>query len=668
MNRKRNRHDRNDASSASENASENRSTESDAAAYETRSVEEIRAEEIRTGANREMVEAFVVAFMLALLFRAFIAEAFVIPTGSMAPTLMGAHKDVFCDRCNQNFPVGASHERTTGIQPQVVVAGTCPNCRHLNSFDLTKSENTTFNGDRILVSKFAYTLADPERFDVIVFKFPGNPKQNYIKRLVGLPNEVLTIHEGDIFTKHIDSDEGEKSEIIRKPADKLLAMRHHVYDSSFQSQALIDAKYPSRLQPWVEGATEPPTDTWQIKRSSDDGLSATIKTNDAQRHWLRYFHRFPSESQWIDIDAGQSMEDVDPYSSRLVTDFYPYGSFETVRARSVYRRLPGELPAGTSGFGKMWATGKSIIAGADYELNPSYTPGESPRQFGGRIKDGSGTHWVGDLIMEADVETTAGTKELQLELVESGVGFRCVINLETGDAVMRIVDVEPRLFERSPNPTAATNLRAGQRHQLRFSNCDNELLLWIDDELVEFDSPARFDFDYIRKKDDRGPKHFAKNPMDGAPAGLAVSGGEATVHQLRIDRDKYYIATRNPSSLEDYEGWSTSQIRDVFGKPDEWNDFGGWNSRRSVSFDLKADQFFPMGDNSPHSLDARCWARTKVEPGLPSRFKDQAYKWSDASYVPRDLLVGKALVVFWPHPWNSPVPFTPNLKRMKLIR
>ena len=66
-----------------------------------------RAEAFRTQGERETVEAFVVAFILALLFRAFIAEAFVIPTGSMAPALMGAHKDLFCDRCNQNFPVGA---------------------------------------------------------------------------------------------------------------------------------------------------------------------------------------------------------------------------------------------------------------------------------------------------------------------------------------------------------------------------------------------------------------------------------------------------------------------------------------------------------------------------------------------------------------------------------
>ena len=56
------------------------------------------------------VESIVVAFTLALLFRGFEAEAFVIPTGSMAPTLMGRHKDLACAACGRDFRVGCSTE------------------------------------------------------------------------------------------------------------------------------------------------------------------------------------------------------------------------------------------------------------------------------------------------------------------------------------------------------------------------------------------------------------------------------------------------------------------------------------------------------------------------------------------------------------------------------
>jgi len=48
---------------------------------------------------RETVESLVVAFVLAFLFRTFEAEAFVIPTGSMSPSLQGQHKDVECTHC-----------------------------------------------------------------------------------------------------------------------------------------------------------------------------------------------------------------------------------------------------------------------------------------------------------------------------------------------------------------------------------------------------------------------------------------------------------------------------------------------------------------------------------------------------------------------------------------
>src|SRR5687768_5328923 len=59
---------------------------------------------------RETVESIVVAFVLAFLFRTFEAEAFVIPTGSMSPSLQGQHKDVACTECGYSFRVTASSE------------------------------------------------------------------------------------------------------------------------------------------------------------------------------------------------------------------------------------------------------------------------------------------------------------------------------------------------------------------------------------------------------------------------------------------------------------------------------------------------------------------------------------------------------------------------------
>src|SRR5204862_6632359 len=54
---------------------------------------------------KETIESILVAFILAFIFRAFVVEAFVIPTGSMAPTLLGAHMRYRCSDCGYRFDV-----------------------------------------------------------------------------------------------------------------------------------------------------------------------------------------------------------------------------------------------------------------------------------------------------------------------------------------------------------------------------------------------------------------------------------------------------------------------------------------------------------------------------------------------------------------------------------
>ena len=78
-----------------------------------------------------------------------------------------------------------------------VVATTCPICRYTMTLDMLNDANqSSFTGDRILVSKFAYDIARPKRWDVIVFKYPGNAKQNFIKRLIGLPSDRIEVRGG----------------------------------------------------------------------------------------------------------------------------------------------------------------------------------------------------------------------------------------------------------------------------------------------------------------------------------------------------------------------------------------------------------------------------------------------------------------------------------------
>lgn len=57
-------------------------------------------------------------------------------------------------------------------------------------------EPNFYNGDYLLVDELSYRVKKPERGEVIVFKYPGNPKSYYIKRIIGLPGERVVISGG----------------------------------------------------------------------------------------------------------------------------------------------------------------------------------------------------------------------------------------------------------------------------------------------------------------------------------------------------------------------------------------------------------------------------------------------------------------------------------------
>lgn len=104
---------------------------------------------------REYLEAIVVAVMLALFVRTFAIQAFKIPTSSMEPNLLiGDH--LFVNRL-------------------------------VYSPSLGKIED-------LLLAK-----REVRRGDVVVFRFPGNPEKDYVKRVVGLPGETVEIRDRTVL-------------------------------------------------------------------------------------------------------------------------------------------------------------------------------------------------------------------------------------------------------------------------------------------------------------------------------------------------------------------------------------------------------------------------------------------------------------------------------------
>ena len=74
---------------------------------------------------------------------------------------------------------------------------------------------TLHEGQFILVNKLAYRIGDFTRGDVIVFHYPRNPEEDYIKRLIGLPGDVVTIQNGQVV---VNGQLLEESYIASAPA------------------------------------------------------------------------------------------------------------------------------------------------------------------------------------------------------------------------------------------------------------------------------------------------------------------------------------------------------------------------------------------------------------------------------------------------------------------
>jgi signal peptidase I len=637
-------------------------------------------------AIRETVESIVIAFVLAFLFRTFEAEAFVIPTGSMAPTLMGRHKDVYCPKCGHRFRVSSSEEegdelearrdmlsqlimqdsvlkserepdavriadterRITALRNDLplfdVVGGVCPVCRYTMPMrpDLpgglpegvapgSVTDEPSYNGDRILVNKYIYTVSDPQRWDVVVFKFPGNAQMNYIKRLVGRPGEHLRIYQGDLFVGGEGAAEEADFKVARKSPDKILAMRQLVHDTNYDPSELYNAGWPLR---WQAASGEGGTSAWKTDAKADGRdveQRYSVDASGEQTAWLRYHHLVPNYDVWHEL------ADLEVHAQGKPADSIKFPESEQT----------GWRPQLITDFN---AYNTRITRGQDMQMHELRVDPEK-----------LGVHWVSDLMVEADVDVEASQGELLIDLVEGGKHFTCTIELATGKAKLGIdgaTDV---------GPTASTGVSKPGRYHLALANFDDELTLWVDGKVVKFDGSTEFDAGQLfGGREHILPKTSAADPGDLAPAGIGAKGAKLTVTRLQVWRDIYYIAdsfqhAHTSNTITDLENVDPRAMANMARDQGLWDLY---SRRRYEDFTLGEDQFFVMGDNSPESSDARLWCG----PGPRSRGRP------GGAYLERQLLIGKALCVYWPHSWNripgTPIPFPlfPNFMDMRLVR
>lgn len=70
----------------------------------------------------------------------------------------------------------------------------------INATVPTGSMRTTImEGDQLIGLRLAYTFSEPQRGDVVIFKFPDNENENYVKRIIGIPGDVIQIINGQLY-------------------------------------------------------------------------------------------------------------------------------------------------------------------------------------------------------------------------------------------------------------------------------------------------------------------------------------------------------------------------------------------------------------------------------------------------------------------------------------
>ncbi|GMU24292.1 MAG: hypothetical protein AMXMBFR13_43660 [Phycisphaerae bacterium] len=577
---------------------------------------------------KETLESIVVAFVLAFVFRAFIVEAFVIPTGSMAVTLYGDQVTNTCSTCGfeyaRGMEVGAAEAARAGRIHSIRLR--CPNCD--TTFDELRPAQiaATDSGDRILVHKWPFDvggeLLGPHRWDVTVFKDPRDGTTNFIKRLVGLPGEVLEIIDGDIYTARLDD--------LKKanfPVDEFDRLRLEVYAlrgrSDGQNGRAIVERYAA------------------LNRQLLAHLKIQRKLDDAPR---------AQESLWFNV-----------YNHDFLPDYSNSAGGEP--ADRVRWKPDGPLSAAA------WDTSRREVTFRSTSEEPLFVkfsgkPIDDFTAYNHEQMNGSSRRLVGDLRLAFTWLPGSSTGGLLLEMNRDEDVFTAEIN---ADGTISVTARQPGI------PAGQRTLGTAKLEpftapvQIEFINVDFRVLLNISGQTV------------IRSRDEYAPdvvRLVAREEKNRAPKPSEVRIGarktECELRHLVLQRDVYYRDAHQLETSNERPDMSPAERAAIELNP--FHQWPGWGTtgmpillrtERVVDGRKLPGEYFMLGDNSAASKVSRLW----WEIGEHLKGLGPEYQ---VGTVTGDQLLGEAFFVYWPAgyrpAWAGGIGLVPNVGRMRWIR
>lgn len=567
----------------------------------------------------DTIESVIVALILAFVFRAFVVEAFVIPTGSMAPGLYGLHGQYQCPACQYCFAYGLQETnrnpdgsiRPGHLESHREFSVVCPNCGWIEFQNRVKSaEVKPDSGDRILVLKWPYDiggeLLGPKRWDTVVFKNPEDGDTNFIKRLLGLPGEIVEIIDGDLYAAPLEAVDDDIRQVLMSPPP----IPQHQGASSGRR---LDKAQLNRL-----------AQSLRIQR----------KTRLAQESlWmLHYDHDYPPNHELRQRSPRYNPPRWEPDKggpNRAWDAATPCIRFEPPDQELYWLRLAGKPVLDTYGY------------------NGFYSGASWPNREGDLAP-------VSDVRIRFVLFPGSGSGQVTLVLGKGPDVFRAVLGSDGKVTLEK--PLQPGRDGRGgfPNvlhtaftaPFDPTRPRA-----IEFENVDYRVTLRIDGEEVL----ATTDTDYapnvgrLLETQDRPENRTSAVILIGA------SGMPLELRHVAVDRDVYYRS----ATLGDEQ--NTSGFHNPF------RGYPGWGTSGNPLL-LRRDppDYFCCGDNSPASKDSRLW--WDVCPMLREREAEIPYQYGT---VPGDQMIGRAFFVYWPGGlrFSRDTPAViPNVGRMRIIR
>ncbi|MCA8942108.1 MAG: signal peptidase I [Planctomycetes bacterium] len=342
--------------------------------------------------------------------------------------------------------------------------------------------------DRLIVDKLRYTMFDPEQWDIAVFKYPIRQNQNYVKRIVGMPGMRLRFASGNVY-EVVDGD-GSKPEdlrVCRKPD----LLQEHIWKEVFPARmhvnggsTILNHYFTGRGGDWSE----------------QDGVLRCAPRSDKAR-------------------ARLSFSNGDGFVNE-VWDGYPVDISRKIREST------GSQPE----------LQRQV---QDARISFTFTPKQAPDEL--------------EITIPVDYERDGRTETVQFEYRWKADGETLAINVDQKDVA-------------TATPSRRLAFAPNESHTFRLTHYDDLLRIEIDGDVV-----AELEC---------GPHKQLDDPSLVSP-NLRISGGsEFEIADLKLERDLHYVASTRLGSTNSM--LKVPDPKDVITVPDGHYMMLGDNTLQSV--------------------------------------------------------------------------------------